>query len=161
MSVILSRVLMVACAALALLAGWQWLRAVRAESALSDYRNQVLVQINEATTKARAEEQRRAKTIQEALDAEVIARQAVEADARGVVAARGRLQQRVAELAASCSAPDPAAATGGTSAPSAGDLLADMLGRVAAAAGELGSYADRARVAGQTCERAYDGLTPR
>ncbi|MDI3304904.1 MAG: DUF2514 family protein [Burkholderia multivorans] len=34
-----------------------------------------------------------------------------------------------------------------------------MLGRVDERAGELAEYADRARIAGQQCERDYDTLT--
>lgn len=38
------------------------------------------------------------------------------------------------------------------------DLLAHMLGRVSVRAEELASIADRARIAGLMCERAYDGV---
>lgn len=38
------------------------------------------------------------------------------------------------------------------------DLLVDVLARADAAAGEVGEYADRLRVAGAACERAYDAL---
>ncbi|WP_276330478.1 DUF2514 family protein [Bordetella avium] len=41
----------------------------------------------------------------------------------------------------------------------AGLLLAYMLGRVSDRAAELAAIADRARVAGLTCERIYDGLS--
>ncbi len=160
MNILLSRLLMAVCAVMALLAGWQWSRADRAEAALETYKAQVALQLADAATAARTEERRRSKTIQEALDAEVLARQAVEADARGAADAAGRLRQRAAQLAAACTARDPAAPSGSAPAPAAAAVLADLLGRVAAAAGELGSYADRARVAGETCERSYDALRP-
>ncbi len=35
-------------------------------------------------------------------------------------------------------------------------VLADVLGRIDSAAGELAAHADRARVAGMACEAAYD-----
>lgn len=38
-------------------------------------------------------------------------------------------------------------------------LIADVLGRADQRAGELAEYADRARIAGQQCERDYDALT--
>jgi hypothetical protein len=66
-----------------------------------------------------------------------------------------RLRERVAELSrrpATC----PAAADGGKAADPARLVLADVLGRIDAAAGELAAHADRARVAGMACEVAYD-----
>jgi hypothetical protein len=39
------------------------------------------------------------------------------------------------------------------------DRVADVLGRADERAGELAEYADRARIAGQQCERDYDALT--
>ena len=57
------------------------------------------------------------------------------------------------------------AATCGTGAaggsPAAGSglaLLPDVLGEIDAAAGELAAALDEARIAGHTCERAYDAL---
>lgn len=38
------------------------------------------------------------------------------------------------------------------------DLLAELFARSDAASGELASYADRIRIAGQACERSYDAL---
>jgi hypothetical protein len=40
-------------------------------------------------------------------------------------------------------------------------VLADVLSRIDAAAGELAAYADRSRVAGMACEAAYDSLAAR
>ncbi|MFU1932820.1 DUF2514 family protein, partial [Bordetella avium] len=54
---------------------------------------------------------------------------------------------------------DPAAADGGPPGAAGADLLAYMLGRVSDRAAELAAIADRARVAGLTCERIYDGLS--
>lgn len=53
---------------------------------------------------------------------------------------------------------DPAPVADGPPAGSALDLLADLFVRVDARAGELADYADRARIAGQQCERDYDAL---
>ncbi|WP_414134455.1 DUF2514 family protein [Bordetella avium] len=47
----------------------------------------------------------------------------------------------------------------GPSGAAGADLLAYMLGRVSDRAAELAAIADRARVAGLTCERIYDGLS--
>ncbi|WP_334070261.1 DUF2514 family protein, partial [Burkholderia cepacia] len=69
----------------------------------------------------------------------------------------GSLQQRVDQLVAA--ARHPAATTGGSAAGDALDLLANVLGRADQRAGDLAEYADRARIAGQQCERDYDALT--
>jgi len=58
-------------------------------------------------------------------------------------------------LARAAVARDPAAADGSPAGAAAVDLLAYMLGRVSDRAAELASIADRARIAGLTCERAY------
>lgn len=85
---------------------------------------------------------------------------AVAADAAAAGSAAERLRERVAELSrrpAAC----PAAADGGEAAEAARLVLADVLSRIDAAAGELAAYADRARVAGMACEAAYDSLAAR
>lgn len=84
-------------------------------------------------------------------------------DARHARSASDRLRERVAALtAARCpsAAHDSEPAIAGPPAEAAGYLLADLFSRLDAAAGELGEYADRARIAGAACERAYDALTP-
>lgn len=80
--------------------------------------------------------------------------------ARADSAAAGRaadgLRGHVATLAGQCSTP----ATGSAPGADPGALLADMLGRMEAAGRELAAEADRARIAGTACERAYEALTP-
>ncbi|RIQ51071.1 DUF2514 family protein [Bordetella avium] len=53
---------------------------------------------------------------------------------------------------------NPAAANGSPPGAAGADLLAYMLGRVSDRATELAAIADRARVAGLTCESAYGAL---
>ena len=80
---------------------------------------------------------------------------AVAADAAAAGTAAERLRERVAELSrrpAAC----PGATGGGEAADPTRLVLADVLGRVDAAAGELAAHADRARVAGMACDAAYD-----
>ncbi|MCW3641558.1 DUF2514 domain-containing protein, partial [Burkholderia cenocepacia] len=84
-------------------------------------------------------------------------RTAALADAFAARAAAGSLQQRVDQLAAA--ARHPAVAAGSPAAGDALDMLADVLGRIDQRAGDLAEYADRARIAGQQCERDYDALT--
>lgn len=106
---------------------------------------------------ARAEEQRRIAAQQEIANDANQKRTAALADAFAARAAAGSLQQRVDQLVAA--ARYPAATTGGPATGDALDLLADVLGRADQRAGDLAEYADRARIAGQQCERDYDALT--
>lgn len=156
----ITRALAAALALALLLAGWQWYRATSAISELAAERQAIAQQIQAATVAARAEEQRRTLKIQEASDAELLARQAAEADAGRARSAAVSLRQRAAELAASCTASNPAATSSSTPAEAPGDLLAELLQRVDDAAGEIGRYADQARIAGSLCERSYEALTP-
>ena len=156
----ITRALSILLALALLLAGWQWRQSVTARADLALYRGQGAEQIQQAEAAARAEENRRTAKIQEAEDAAHQARLAAEADARSARASADRLRQRAAELAASCSASNPAPAASSPAASAPGPVLADMLGRLDAAAGELARHADEARIAGQLCERSYRALTP-
>lgn len=71
-------------------------------------------------------------------------------------AAAGSLRGSVAELRARV---DSATERQRETAAAALDVLADVLGRADARAGELADLADRARAAGIQCEREYDALT--
>ncbi|MDN7411445.1 DUF2514 family protein [Burkholderia vietnamiensis] len=109
-----------------------------------------------AVAAARAEEQRRTAAQSEIAKDANQQRTAALADAFAARAAAGSLQQRVDQLVAA--ARHPAASAGGPAAGDALDLLADVLGRADQRAGDLAEYADRARIAGQQCERDYDAL---
>ncbi|UQP02297.1 DUF2514 domain-containing protein [Burkholderia multivorans] len=110
-----------------------------------------------AVAAARAEEQRRTAAQSEIAKDANQQRTAALADAFAARAAAGSLQQRVDQLVAA--ARHPATAAGSAAAGDALDLLADVLGRADETSGELAEYADRARIAGQQCERDYDALT--
>nr|WP_249179253.1 DUF2514 family protein [Burkholderia cenocepacia] len=112
-----------------------------------------------AVTAARAEEQRRTAAQSEIAKDANQQRTAALTDAFAARAAAGSLQQRVDQLVAA--ARHPAATAGSPAAGDALDLLANVLGRADQRAGELAEYADRARIAGQQCERDYDALTAR
>ncbi|MBY4725197.1 MULTISPECIES: DUF2514 family protein [Burkholderia] len=109
-----------------------------------------------AVDAARTEEQRRTAAQSEIAKDANQQRTAALADAFAARAAAGSLQQRVDQLVAA--ARYPAAAAGSPAAGDALDLLADVLGRADQRAGDLAEYADRARIAGQQCERDYDAL---
>jgi hypothetical protein len=114
-----------------------------------------------AETANRAESDRRTAAQREALDEHERLSIRSRAGAGAAAAGAAGVRDRAAAVAAGgCRATgDPTAA--GASAPGAepARMLADVLGRCVDRVQLLASYADRARDAGQTCERAYDALT--
>ncbi|WP_261524453.1 DUF2514 domain-containing protein [Burkholderia multivorans] len=105
----------------------------------------------------RDEYQRRTAAQQENANHAAKERDLARADAAAAASAADGLRKQVATLIER--ARHPAATTGSAAAGDALDLLADVLGRVDERSGELAEYADRARIAGQQCERDYDSLT--
>ncbi|EKP0262641.1 DUF2514 domain-containing protein [Aeromonas sobria] len=109
---------------------------------------------------AREEEQRRQRAIDKVRqDAEQqISRVETDAAAASAVAA-GMLEQarRLATRASQC-ASHSSVTQSGDAARQPAVVLADLLGRADARAGELAKAFDRARTAGLACERAYDAL---
>ena len=115
---------------------------------------------SQAQAQARSEEQRRQTAVEGIrTDAHHQIEQA-KADAAAATARADSLQQHAARVASrpSCASGHPGAAPGGppTNAPAL--LLADVLQRIDARAGELAAAADRAQIAGETCERSYAAL---
>lgn len=113
-----------------------------------------------AELKAREEEQRRQASIDKVRDdaEKQIAR--AESDALAARdAADGVLEQakRLAARAGKCPS-NTSASQSGTPAAEPGVVLADVLGRADARAGELAAAYDRSRAAGLACEMAYDAL---
>lgn len=78
------------------------------------------------------------------------------ADAAVADGAADRLRKQVAALVAD--ARRAGASAGSPATGDALDLLADVLGRTDAAAGEFARIADERGIAGQQCERSYDAL---
>jgi hypothetical protein len=105
---------------------------------------------------ARTEGRRRAAALEKARDDATKQAAAAAADADRLRAERDGLHAYANALARAAVTRDPAAADGSPSGASGADLLAYMLGRVSARATELAEIADRSRIAGLTCERAYD-----
>lgn len=109
---------------------------------------------------AREEEQRRQRAVDKVKqDAEQqIARVETDAAAASAVAA-GVLEQarRLATRASQC-ASHSSVTQSGDAARQPAVVLADLLGRADARAGELARAYDRARTAGLACERAYHSL---
>lgn len=163
------RQLMAAVAVLlacALMVGGYWLRGLRAEREvaavelqLHTARAEAAAAAFEASERFRRIEQARAFEIDRVTrDAQRTIDQA-RRDAAAADVAADRLRQRAAALAAACRpAADPTPADAGAPAAGPGLVLADLLGRADAAAGELAAAFDRARAAGLACERSYDAM---
>jgi hypothetical protein len=115
----------------------------------------------EAASAALAETDRRLQAQQGAIHAAEIQIAQARADVVAADRARGSLQQRFAAVAARCGQARADPAPAGTSAPAGapGVLLADVLSRLDARAGQLAAFGDASRTAGQACERSYDALT--
>jgi hypothetical protein len=112
--------------------------------------------VTAAVEKAREEDNRRTKALVEALDAAQQDLIVALTDRDRARTASDSLRERARAVATTCS--NPAAAGTSAAAKAAGDLLADVLGRIDEAAGDIAAHADRAVIAGTACERAYDSL---
>jgi hypothetical protein len=77
--------------------------------------------------------------------------------ARAVSALDG-LRQRATAADARCLPRDPAAVAPGPAASAAGDLPADVLGRLGQAAVDIAAFADKSHGAGRDAEQQYDSL---
>ena len=106
-----------------------------------------------------AERERILKEQQHAGEQGAKARDAAEVARLDALGAVGRLQL-AARRAAAAACPTTAAAAGNGAPGATGpDLLADVLGRLAAAGGERAAALDAARIAGTECEQRYDAVT--
>nr|WP_090362112.1 DUF2514 family protein [Pseudomonas coleopterorum] len=129
----------------------EWSQAVATQQA----------ELAQAVQTARAEEQRLQR---EANQVGINAREknaAADADGVSLDAAGDRLHVEAGKLAASvgtCSS-GTGAADRGASATRAALVLSQLLDRADARAGELAKAYDRARIAGQACERVYDKIS--
>lgn len=145
--------------------GFQWGRAEHALRQADAFKGQAVAERTARALDAteRRLELSRAKRLQEILDAEHLARLDVEASARRAVAADVGLRGELARLAARARAAgaDPAATGEREAAIAAVPVLAGLFEQCSERRAELARHADAARIAGQTCERAYDALTTR
>jgi hypothetical protein len=117
----------------------------------------------EALQAARDEEQRRQLLANQVAKDARDQKAAADADAVGADAVGERLHVEAAKLAAGagkCTG-DAGATERSEAARRAAMVLSDLLQKADRRAGDLAKFADRSRVAGLACERAYDGLTPR
>ncbi|WP_205191608.1 DUF2514 family protein [Burkholderia sp. LMG 13014] len=124
---------------------------------IADIRADAATAQTKAVEAARTEEHRRSAAQQEIAENASKDRDQARADAAAAASAADGLRKQVAVYVER--ARNPAAPAGSTPAGDPIGMLADVLGRADQRAGELAEYADRARIAGQQCERDYDTLT--
>lgn len=137
--------------------GWRWdAKLARAEATYAAERDAQAQAAMTAVEAAREEGRRRTAAVEKARDEAQGMAAAAAADAVGARAERDRLHIHANALARAAVARDPDAADGSPAGAGAVDLLAYMLSRVSRRAEALAGVADRARIAGLSCERAYE-----
>ena len=117
------------------------------------------VALKDAGDAARKEEQRRQAAVNKEASNAREQNKAAAVDAGTADAAGDRLHVEASQFAATACG-DPGAAQRGASATRAAMVLSDLLQRADKRAGELAVAYDRARIAGLTCERSYQSLSP-
>jgi hypothetical protein len=130
--------------------GWQRHRATVAVTELAEVREAIIKNALIETT-------RRLNQQVEVVHEATLKVERIKADAAVADLAGRRLRDRANALVASCGA---SVAPAGQAAGAPGLVFADVLGRLDEAGRQLASIADERGVAGATCERAYDSLTP-
>lgn len=137
--------------------GWRYGAAIadieRDHAKARDTQAQATVAAVEA---ARTEERRRTAAVEKQRDDAQKQAASAAGDAARAHAERRRLLERADALADAAAGRDPTLTDGSPAGADAVDLLAYMLGRVSFRAEQLAGIADRARIAGLTCERVYD-----
>ncbi|WP_122518145.1 DUF2514 domain-containing protein [Pseudomonas viridiflava] len=113
------------------------------------------------TTEYRTEEQRRQSAANQVANNARQEQTVAVVDGVADDASGDGLRVKSEKLAATtgCAASDTGASQRSKAATSAAMVLSDLLGRADARARDLAKYADSARIAGQTCQAAYDSLS--
>lgn len=137
----------------------QQIRVLSAQSELTDYRLEIAERDKRAGAFARSEEQRRQsisdKEAKDAHNQQSIA----ESNAAAASADADSLRKQVARLLASRAANcDAIAANGSKAAGSIAGVLAELLDESVRRNQVLAREADASRIAGQACERIYNGV---
>jgi hypothetical protein len=137
--------------------GWAQGETADARSELAGYRLEVSERDRRADARARAEEQRRQKAVDEVGNEAEGKLEVARTDAARAGDALQRLQQRYEEAERrSRACGDSLTAQLGQAAEAGVRLRADVLGRVGEAARLYAAEADERGVAGRACEAAYD-----
>ncbi|WP_434681412.1 DUF2514 family protein [Pseudomonas sp. R1-18] len=151
----------VVIALVALLGGalvYQTLALADARAEHASYIARVEKAARDAMDAARREESRRQQVINEVRNDARAQIKNADDDAAVAVATADSLQHRIDQLLADRAACITRIARGSETIRDLTVVLADLRRRADERAGELARIADASRIAGQACERAYDGL---
>lgn len=140
----------VALVALFVTVGWK-ARDVKADAEIAALK----LERAEAIAAAQRDSLRYAKTTLEALDAEKLRSDQLQADRRRAVAAGDRVRDELQATRAWAEQLDTSAAEGRAAAAETIAVLTDLLGRCSGRGREVADYADRATSAAQTCIDAW------
>lgn len=136
--------------------------ADRARAELADTKTRYAQAAQKAEADARTEEARRTEATRKVVSdaqSQTAAAQAAALDAgRAADGLRLRLAQYLASARQAPGNPSAAGRSAGQQDPL--DVLAGLLDRMGQDAGRYAALADRLRIAGSACERAYDSLQP-
>lgn len=146
-------------AALSGVAIYQTLEIGSVRTEYADYRSEIDKAAKEASEAARAEEARRQSAIDRVRDDAQKQIKMAAADTAIAQRAGDGLQLEVNKLLANRTALNSKVAAGSATIRDLTSVLADLRQRADQTAGELAAIADSSRIAGLTCERAYDALT--
>lgn len=144
-------------ALLAGLAAWT-VQGWRYDAKISRIETAQATALANAQTKARQIEQARAAAIEEVTKDADQKIAAVQADADAAADSAKRLRAELARLRRSAGNTATANSSPGQPGSDPIGVLAVVLGELDDRAGEVGRYADRLKVAGLACEKAYDSL---
>lgn len=138
------------------LGAWH-LRGVEADRDLLELRGTFDTAVLAAQEDARTEERRRLTAVNTIAGDARHEITALEPTFSAGLVVSNSLQHAASVYAAGASC-DTGVARRGEAATKAAILLSDMLGKCSSRAAELAKYADQARIAGSTCERASDAI---
>ncbi len=113
---------------------------------------------NKAATEALATSTQRIETLEGLKNDAIAQREVAVADLDRVRTTSNRLRAEYDKIYRDSLRRDPSLADGSPAAPSTTGMLAHMLSRAIDRAELLAGIADQSRIAGLTCERAYDAL---
>lgn len=147
-----------ALAALLAWGAWQKHRAAAAGAELLEQRAAIAQQREQALQASIEKGAQRVADQQEITRHANQAAAAAQGDAARARAAAARVRAQAAADAARARAADPASRQQCEAAAAAAVLYADLLGRAVDRNVELADFADRASIAGEACQRAYDTL---
>ena len=138
--------------------GWQRHRAQSVAATYQKAQAEASAKREAELAKSIAETERRLEAQRKVTDHAIVQTAAAKRDAVGAAAAAASLRIRLAAFNSGSGASNPATPTGGDTATSSVDLLANVLSQCVERVRVLAEYADQSRIAGDACVGAYSAL---